>query len=273
MKVLSFLRRMFLKRMIICADDFGLRPDIDEAILELCALGKLNAVSCMALFERCSAASLGELRKFRGRVDIGLHLCLTPEPETGRRASRAQEPIIFSSFGTCLWRTGSGAVPKSDLVGEISAQYEVFMEKAGCAPDHIDGHLHIHQAPAMREALIEFVLSLAEKCRPYIRNTAMSIRELRRARLPYAKAWAIGILGKRMERRLRSAELRTNEGFAGIYDFKRHGGFKELLPRFVGLPGQRKGILVVHPGKTEAWRRREFEALAAMDFTMPPRRF
>jgi len=29
--------------MILCADDFGLREDIDEAVIELCSLNKLSA--------------------------------------------------------------------------------------------------------------------------------------------------------------------------------------------------------------------------------------
>jgi len=259
--------------MIVCADDFGLRADIDEAILELCAARKLSAVSCMTLFERCSQESLREIQKFRARIDLGLHLCLTAEPVARSSNGANASPIIFSSFANCLWRTFSRTVSKPDLLREISAQYEGFVDKTGSAPDHIDGHLHIHQAPAIREALIEFVLGLPENHRPYVRNTAMSIRELQTRRLLFAKAWPIGIFGARMARRLRSAGLRTNEGFAGIYDFNRHMRFCEFLPGFVRCLKDRKGILVVHPGKGEAWRRSEFEAMAKTDFTRSPNKF
>ena len=65
--------------MILCADDYGLREDIDEAILELCGLGKLTAVSCMVGLESCTAQSLGKLLRQESALDIGLHLCLTHE--------------------------------------------------------------------------------------------------------------------------------------------------------------------------------------------------
>ena len=65
--------------MIICADDYGLREDIDRAILELCNRRRLTAVSCMVLFERCNAGALKRLLAHEGNVDIGLHLCLTDE--------------------------------------------------------------------------------------------------------------------------------------------------------------------------------------------------
>src|SRR3989441_4796833 len=66
-------------KMIICADDYGLREDIDRAILGLCSLGKLSAVSCMVVFKRCDATALNGLLAHQAKVDIGLHLCLTDE--------------------------------------------------------------------------------------------------------------------------------------------------------------------------------------------------
>src|SRR5579871_6365167 len=65
--------------MIICADDYGMRADIDDAILQLCEAGKLTAVSCLSLFERCDENAFKKIRKHEGRIDIGLHFCLTRE--------------------------------------------------------------------------------------------------------------------------------------------------------------------------------------------------
>src|SRR5215475_4096369 len=65
--------------MIVCADDYGFRDDINDAILELCALGKLSAVSCATAVGDCSRNVLTALRAHESRVDIGLHLCLADE--------------------------------------------------------------------------------------------------------------------------------------------------------------------------------------------------
>ncbi len=259
--------------MILCADDFGLQADIDEAILELCALGKLSAVSCLVLFQRCCADRLRELRRFRERLDLGLHLCLTAEPAALSPRNNGAEPILFSSFTDCLRNTFGGTVGKARLLREISAQHETFVSMTGLDPDYIDGHLHIHQAPIVSEALIEFVLSLPEKRRPYIRNTRMPVRQLRRHRLPWLKAWVVGKFGQRMADRLRSAGLRTNSGFAGIYGFERTRRFESYFPRFINCLDNINGILVVHPGRNETWRRHEFETIGATDFAPPPNKF
>jgi chitin disaccharide deacetylase len=63
--------------VILCADDYGLSQDIDEAILDLCRAGKLTAVSCMAALQQFSPDSLSQLPHCERAVDIGLHLCLT----------------------------------------------------------------------------------------------------------------------------------------------------------------------------------------------------
>jgi hypothetical protein len=150
----------------------------------------------------------------------------------------------------------------------VSAQYELFLKKCGRRPDFIDGHLHVHQLPGVRDGLIEFILSLPADTRPYLRNTLEPLANLRRARLPWIKAAFIGAFGKRMLARLRAAGLPTNDGFAGIYDFRNWRRYPEYFPRFAACLSDRNGILVVHPGGQEDWRRQEFTILR--DFTFTP---
>src|SRR6266536_4724549 len=65
--------------MIVCADDYGLRDDINEAILELAGLRKLSAVSCLVALDRCGSGTMKKLLRHDAALDIGLHLCLTDE--------------------------------------------------------------------------------------------------------------------------------------------------------------------------------------------------
>jgi len=258
--------------MILCADDFGLREDIDEAVIELCSLNKLSAVSLMVLFERCSPKLLSELEQFRGRLDLGLHLCCTDEG-LALSSVAGVKPLFFRSFASCLASGQWGKLSPRDVILWIAAQYDLFTAKCGAAPDYIDGHLHIHQAPVIRDAMIEFLLGLPEKRRPYVRNTCLSTRLLRRRQLPWVKAWLIGLLGKPMARRLRGAGIRTNDGFAGIYDFGRAREFPSYFPRFLECLNNPTGILVVHPGHSENWRRQEFETLRDAEITVSLNRF
>lgn len=249
-----------------------MRDDIDEAILELCGLGRLSAVSCMVLYQRCSAGSLEKLRQFADFIDVGLHLCLTEERiECSKRPGAA--PLLFRSFGQCLRGTMLRSVGRQELLHEVKTQYDLFVSKTGTRPDYIDGHLHVHQVPAVRETLIEFVQALPQQDRPYIRNTYLATAVLRRQRLPWMKAWSIGIFGAPMARRLREAGLRTNEGFAGIYDFTSAPDFAGYLPRFANCLKHSTGILVVHPGKRDDWRSREFETLRSAPLEVRLNRF
>jgi hypothetical protein len=248
--------------MIICADDYGLREDINQAILELCDLGKLSAVSCLVLLERCNHETLKRLLAYQSRVDVGLHLCLTEAglplsaPATGSRVGQ-KLPTFNSLFRRALLRQ----VRSPEIVPQVAEQYQLFVQKSGRRPDCIDGHLHLHQLPGVREGLVDFVLSLPPDSRPYVRNTQLPVGEIRRRKLPWTKAGFIGAFGSRMKRALSAAGIPTNDGFAGIYPFKKWRRYPEYLPKFADCLSQPNGILVVHPGRQEDWRRQEFESL------------
>lgn len=243
--------------MIICADDYGLSDDVDRAILELCSLGRLSAVSCMVALERCTASDLKKLLAHQGRVDVGLHLCFADETLPG-----------FPAYGPYLRRSLSGRISARETFLQVARQYEMFLQKCGRRPDYLDGHLHAHQLPGVRQGLIKFVLTLPANARPYIRNTREPLRNIRRGKLPWLKTAFIGAFGKRMLSDLRAVGLPTNDGFAGLYNFRDWQKYPGYFPRFVACLGERNGILVVHPGGKEDWRRREFETLR--DFPFAP---
>ena len=258
-------------RMIVCADDFGLRADIDEAILELCEVRKLSAVSCMTLLNRCTPEGMRRLAEFREHVDIGLHLCFTAEPDAG--GASGSNRFAFRGFGSLLRATQTGQVRQADVLAEIRAQYDLFLKKAGCPPAHVDGHLHAHQIPMIREALIAFVSELPRPQPMYVRNTAAKTGTLWKNRLPWIKAAVIGVPGNRMRRRLTLSAIQTNHGFAGIYDFRNYRRFARYLPRFSQVLTYPNGILVVHPGKADSWRIAEYTCLKEARFPAMPVRF
>ncbi|HEY2081883.1 MAG TPA: ChbG/HpnK family deacetylase [Verrucomicrobiae bacterium] len=260
--------------MILCADDYGLSDDIDHAVLDLCGARKLSAVSCMVVFERCTTKSLCELRKYEVPVDIGLHFCLTDEglPLATLRAGTL--PWIFPSFGNLFRRALAGQVAAQEIASQVSTQYDLFFDKCGRRPDFIDGHLHVHQLPGVREGLLDFVLSLPSGARPYVRNTYLPLKKIRRNRLPWLKAALIGAFGAQTRKRLHAANVATNDGFAGIYDFREWQHYAKYLPRFAACLEKPNGILVVHPGSRDAWRRQELKTLREFSFASgSPNRF
>ena len=254
--------------MIICADDYGMREDIDRAILELCERGRLSAVSCMVLFERCDRSSMERLRKHEAKVDLGLHLTLTPE---NFALSAPLQEGQLQQFRKLLERAIFRRLKPAEVRPLLEAQYHLFVEKSGRSPDYIDGHLHAHQLPVIAETLVEFVRQLPPGKRPYVRNTRLSTTELRRKKLPWLKAGIIGQFGAELETQLKSAGLPTNSGFSGIYNFRYWRSYPELLSKFASCLPDDNGILVTHPGFEENWRRSEWEAVKKAD--LPINRF
>lgn len=253
--------------MIVCADDYGLAEDIDRSILELAAEKRLSAVSCMVLLERCTPRLMAELGRCHPTLDVGLHFCLTDEGlPLAQPSSRVLKTGTLPSFRGLMWRCVGRTLSVSEVGCELARQYNLFLTKCGRAPDFIDGHLHVHQLPAVRTALVRFALRLPVDSRPYIRNTSFPLRELRRRRLPCWKAALIGSLGARMRLLLQNSGLPTNSGFAGIYDFREWRNYAQYFPRFVDCLSAPNGILVVHPGQVDAWRKEEFATLKSYPF-------
>jgi hypothetical protein len=202
------------------------------------------------------------LLEHQANADIGLHLCFADE--TSPPLEKATQPL--PAFGVFLRQIFLGQIRAEQIRVQISTQYELFLKKFGRPPDFIDGHLHAHQLPGVREGLIEFVSNLPANGRPYIRNTREPLKNLWKHRLPWLKAAFIGTFGARMQAELSAAGVPTNDGFAGIYDFRNFHRYPDYFPRFVACLRNANGILVVHPGYNENWRRGEFTFLHDASF-------
>ena len=190
---------------------------------------------------------------------------------TPRRTNR--RPILprMERVSGALWQV---AFRPGKRFNKCRRSTDLFLQKCGRRPDFIDGHLHAHQLPGIREGLIQFVLSLPADQRPYIRNTRGPGWKGWHARLPMFKAAIIGVFGRGMHADLVAARLRTNEGFTGIYDFRKWRCYPQYFPRFAALLPDPNGLLVVHPGGQEAWRRQELATLREFQFALgSPNRF
>jgi hypothetical protein len=221
----------------------------------------------MAALKACTVEKMTQVLRYRETVDIGLHLCLTHEPVPFEPSLPGNaQSNTRPAFRNLLSQAVMGRVHAEQILEDIAAQYQAFFTKSGTRPDFIDGHLHAHQLPGVRQALISFVSSLPPDSRPYIRNTRTRISNLRRKHLPWSKAGFIGFFGSRLEHELRKAGLKTNDGFAGIYDFHAQSNYQDFFPLFIECLPKQNGILVVHPGRTEDWRKQEFEVLNQFPF-------
>ncbi|MFA7257311.1 MAG: ChbG/HpnK family deacetylase [Kiritimatiellales bacterium] len=224
-------------RITICADDFGMTADINRAIAKLARAGKIDAVSCMVNLPFFTADELVAL----GTVQLGLHFTLVETPQEFRNLVR---------------RAYARRLNRKEIYNELTAQYERFEEIAGRRPDFIDGHLHVQQLPVIRDAVIEFIQNRCAGNPPRVRNAAMPLRQCS------LKSFFIAAPGRVLKRRLMTAGIPTNDGFGGIYDYRDFMRYSQHLEKFLRTVPE-TGIIMVHPGLNEPWRRAEYDALNA----------
>jgi predicted glycoside hydrolase/deacetylase ChbG (UPF0249 family) len=222
--------------IVFCADDFGLEAGVDQAIVALAGLGRISATGCLVQaphFEQSARALKGL------PIDLGLHLNLTePLGQTG----------LCLSLGQLLWRTYSGLISKQALAEQIDTQLDLFEQHVGQVPDFIDGHLHVHQFPVVRDVLLQAVRRRYSNNLPWIRDTRAASMS---ARLPVTqrlKAQLIGALGAAsLVRQAQQFGIQSNRGFAGAYDFDRpHPAYETMLSAWLEQAASHM-LFMVHP--------------------------
>jgi chitin disaccharide deacetylase len=240
-----------VKRLVVCADDFGQSRPIDAGILSLARAGRLTAVSALAL----GPALSGDLPALLDTgVEVGLHLDLTEglggSPSTG--------------LGSLILRCHLGLVGRAAVASAIARQLDAFERSAGRAPAFVDGHRHVHQLPLVRGLLLDQLGRRYLADPPAVRTTVP-----RRGR--GAKAALIAALGGRALRRaLDRRGLPRNTDFAGVYGFDPGAPYRALMQGWLASL-EDGGLLMCHPGEPGddvigAARVRELGYLASPEF-------
>jgi predicted glycoside hydrolase/deacetylase ChbG (UPF0249 family) len=184
-------------------------------------------------------------------IDLGLHLNLTE--------SLGQSGLCLP-LGQLLWRTYSGLIARRAVAEQIDTQLDLFEKYVGQAPDFIDGHLHVHQFPVVRELLLQTVLRRYADKLPWIRDTRAAPLSAQLPLTQRLKARLIGALGASSLMRLaKRAGIQSNQGFAGVYDFDRpHPAYQTMLNAWLEQASSQM-LLMVHPA-THASRTLAFGA-------------
>ena len=137
-------------RLIVTADDFGLAPEINEAVEQAHRSGILTAASLMV----AGPAAADAVRRARAMPELclGLHLVLVE----GRSALAPEEIALLANqdgrLRSDMVRLAFELVAKSDarrqLRREITAQFELF-RRTGFALDHVNAHKHFQLHPVV----------------------------------------------------------------------------------------------------------------------------
>ena len=264
-----------LRRIWLCADDYGISPSVNTAIRDLVVRGRLNATSILIVapsFNRSEAIFLNDLNFPTSRVAIGLHVALTaPFRPLSRRFTALRDGAFMPLAATAQYAI-MRRFKLDELVDETGSQLNNFLSIFGRPPDFVDGHHHVHLLPPVSDALLEVTKKIAPNA--WVRQCGRVVPFA--ARFSDRKGLLLDRLSYRFRRRAARLRLRTNPAFAGTYDLlDDDANFPALFPHFLDrLP--EGGVVMCHPGFIDAelqrldpvttLREREYAFLAGDSF-------
>lgn len=247
---------------VVCADDYGLESGVDAAIVELATQGRLSATGCLvgAAGFADSASALKNLP-----IDVGLHLNFTED---------LGPPGTYRPLGKLVALAYTGQLSALAVRGQIEQQLDLFHQHLGREPDFVDGHLHVHQLPVIRNQLLEALRERYSTRLPWLRDTRPAYLSRGLPFMQRTKAHVIGALGARAFAVLAKKNgAKQNDGFAGAYDFSHpHPDYAWMLEQWL-MHARAWTVLMTHPAKSASAhlafgkdRQREFQVLASDDF-------
>jgi predicted glycoside hydrolase/deacetylase ChbG (UPF0249 family) len=238
-----------LRRIWLCADDYGISPSVNSAIRELILRGRLNATSVMTAAPHLGsgeATALAQLNAGEKRAALGLHVTLTGsfEPQ-----SEGFAPLVdghFPLLNSMMRLTTLRRLNRKRLAHEVTSQVRAFIKAFGRPPDFIDGHQHVHLFPQVRDVVLRTAAELAPKAWVRQCGRASAARQLRGR-----KQLVFDVLSAGFRRKAKQLGVATNPAFAGAYDFGGKHAFASIFPLFLnGLPDG--GLIMCHPGFVDA---------------------
>jgi predicted glycoside hydrolase/deacetylase ChbG (UPF0249 family) len=194
------------KPVIVCADDFAFSEGVSQAIAQLAGAGRLSATSAMVLSPRW-AGDVALLQGLRGRIDVGLHLDWT-------------SPFALAaghgmSLGQAMARSAAGGFDRQQVEAAIERQLDAFEAHWKAAPDHVDGHQHVHQFAGIRGPLLDVLdRRYGKGGGPWVRISQPVGHGLG------LKGWVVGAMGAQaLARELEQRGRRASPALVGMYDF------------------------------------------------------
>ena len=141
-------------KKIINADDFGISPGVNQAIITAYQKGVLNSTSMMMNVAYTDEAIA--LYKQNPGLAVGVHLNLTNQLNQRPIAEPKDIPLLVDKNGNLKHGFVSLMILSFFKKKELKRQLEIEMRaqidkalKAGITPAHLDSHRHVHKIPAV----------------------------------------------------------------------------------------------------------------------------
>lgn len=235
-----------MKQLIVNADDFGLTPGVNRAIIVGHTRGIITSTTLMANMPAFAEAV--RLAQEHARLGVGLHFNITQgspvaRPELVRSLLNARGE--FLGTGMLAWRALVGQLRGAEVRIELRAQLEKAI-KAGLRLTHVDSHKHTHALPQVLQAIAATIPDYGLYAVRLPRERAQFTTGSRRLLQQSIAAFGLSQLCRLSQGRLRQTSLQATTAFFGIaqtgYWSKRW--LLELLARLPAGASE----LMCHPG-------------------------
>jgi len=242
-----------MRGLIVNADDFGLTPGVNRAIIEAHTQGIVTSATLMANMPALAEAV--ELAKAHPSLGVGLHFNLTqgrPVSEANKVRSLLNAAGEFLGTSTKLARRSLlGQLDLAEVRRELCAQLES-LEATGLTITHVDSHKHAHAWPAImhviEQTLEDYNIHALRLPREQVRWTQAlaSAKQVKQSLTATGLRW----LCRSTAHDLAAAQLHTPTAFFGV---AQTGNWSRewLLDLLDQLP---EGIseLMCHPGYADS---------------------
>ena len=143
-------------RLIVNADDLGYSRGVNCGIADAHIHGMVTSASAMTNMPAFAHAADAVCALHE--LGVGLHFNITTGRPLANGASTLTDAKGNFKGRDFVFDPKSGIDPY-DVRLELHAQMQALF-KSGCRPTHIDGHHHVHAAPAVAETLADYARTL-----------------------------------------------------------------------------------------------------------------
>jgi len=253
-----------VRNLIVNADDLGLTPGVNRAIVETHTGGVVSSATLMAsgaAFEDAVIAA-----RSSQNLSIGCHVVLVdgtpvspPHAVDTLVAIRSAEPdMFFSSLSAFAARATLGGFDRDQLVAEITAQIKK-IQSTGLPVTHLDTHKHAHIFPEILVALLRAAKICGVRAirNPFVPLKAMPARLYKGKRnlwKRYGQVRMLHTFSRQFLRQTKRAGLVTPDGVIGVIETgsMENSGYSSLLRQTLTSLPEGTWELVCHPGYNDA---------------------
>ncbi len=207
-----------VRQLVVVADDFGIGPATDRAILELATCGRITSTVLLVNSPHAPAA-VAAWNKAGRPVELGWHPALTidrPVLPVGQVPTLVNDAGEFWPLGSFLRKVALKQLNPAEIVAELAAQLYRFRELVGGPPRLVNSHQHVSLFPPVTASLHTVLTSRGE--RPFVRRVREPWRMLRQIPGARIKRTVLNFLGRHQAKSLARSGFPGCDWLAGITD-------------------------------------------------------